>query len=321
MSMSSVAILSPEEDARGQKTPESSPAARRKRKVSPRILLIPAIAILLFGLGYPVLWQLFISFQDWGRAQLFGQPAEWIWLDNYIRIFTDSTIWNIVVRSVLFCVITSAVTVFIAGLLALLMKAVGPVVRLILQLSLLLAWAMPVVAAMTVWIWLFDRRSGVVNYLLMSLGFEEFYLFSWLEDPSTFFALAAVIVIWMSVPFVALALYAGLTQVSDEVLEAAEIDGASGWKRTRYIIFPMIRPVLNIVVLLQLIWNLRVFTQIKMLQDRGSGTSDYDLLGTFIYKTGVQSFGLTAALSIFVLGLTIGLTFFYVRSMLKEETL
>ncbi len=83
----------------------------------------------------------------------------------------------------------------------------------------------------------------------------------------------------------------------------------------------MIRPVLNIVILLQLIWNLRVFTQIKMLQDRGSGTSDYDLLGTFIYKTGVQSFGLTAALSIFVLGLTIALTFFYVRSMLKDEAI
>lgn len=308
-------------DAQADIKKSANAPAKRPRKFNARTLLIPAIVILLFGLGYPVIWQLFISFQEWGRPQLFGQPAEWIWLENYIKIVTDPTIWGIVVRSIVFCAVTSAITVGIGGLLALLMKAVNKTARFILQLSLLLAWAMPVVAAMTVWIWLFDRRSGVVNYLLVNMGFDQFYLFSWLESPTTFFGLAAVIVIWMSVPFVALAIYAGLTQVPDEVLEAAQIDGASGFKRTRYIIFPMIRPVLNIVILLQLIWNLRVFTQIKMLQDRGSGTSDYDLLGTFIYKTGVQSFGLTAALSIFVLGLTIALTFFYVRSMLKDEAI
>ena len=73
----------------------------------------------------------------------------------------------------------------------------------------------------------------------------------------------------MSVPFVALAIYAGLTQVSPEVLEAAALDGASGSQRLRHIILPLIAPVLSIVLLLQLIWDLRVFTQIKLLQDAG----------------------------------------------------
>src|SRR5690606_28859820 len=128
-----------------------------------------------------------------------------------------------------------------------LMSAVGKVVRLILQIAMLLAWAMPIVAAMTVWIWLFDRRRGVVNYLLDALPGVEMNRFNWLESPFTFFFVASVIVIWMSVPFVAFSAYAGLTQVSDDVMEAAALDGATGWQRVRHIILPMIQPVILIV--------------------------------------------------------------------------
>jgi N,N'-diacetylchitobiose transport system permease protein len=125
----------------------------------------------------------------------------------------------------------------------------------------------------------------------------------------------------MSVPFVAFSVYAGLTQVSDEVLEAAQLDGASGWQRLWNIIFPMIRPVIAIVLLLQLIWDLRVFTQITMLQDASSKSSDFDLLGTYIYKlgTGAGDFGSASAVSVFVLALTIALSWFYIRSLLKED--
>ena len=81
---------------------------------------------------------------------------------------------------------------------------------------------MPVVAAMTVWIWLFDRRRGVVNYLLDMIPGVDMNRFNWLvATPLTFFIVASIIVIWMSVPFVAFSVYAGLTQVSDEVIEAA----------------------------------------------------------------------------------------------------
>jgi N,N'-diacetylchitobiose transport system permease protein len=125
----------------------------------------------------------------------------------------------------------------------------------------------------------------------------------------------------MSVPFVAFSVYAGLTQVSDEVTEAAQLDGANGWQRFWGIILPMIRPVIAIVLLLQLIWDLRVFTQIKLLQDAGSKSGDYDLLGTYIYKLGTsaQDFGMASAVSILVLGITVALSWFYIRSLLKED--
>ena len=125
----------------------------------------------------------------------------------------------------------------------------------------------------------------------------------------------------MSVPFVAFSVYAGLTQVSDEVLEAAQLDGASGWQRFRDVILPMIYPVIAIVLLLQLIWDLRVFTQFKMLQEAGSRASDFDVLGTYVYKLGTsaQDFGMASAVSILILAITIALSWFYVRRLIRED--
>ena len=286
-----------------------------------RLLLFPAVAILLIGMGYPLLWQLVTSLQKFGLAQQFGQPAPFVGLDNYLRLASDPGLWGVVVRSLVFCAVTAVITLVIGILFALLMGAIGKAPRLILQIALLLAWAMPVVAAMTVWIWLFDRRRGVVNYLLDALPGLEMNRFNWLESPSTFFLVASIIVIWMSVPFVAFSAYAGLTQVSDEIMEAAQLDGATGWQRVRDIILPMIRPIILIVFLLQLIWDLRVFTQITMLQDAGSRAGEFDLLGTYIYKQGTlaQDFGMASAVSILVLALTIALSWFYIRILLKDE--
>ncbi|WP_394552886.1 carbohydrate ABC transporter permease [Agromyces sp. MMS24-JH15] len=302
--------------------PTNRPRGARKRRISvPHLLLVPAVLILVVGMGYPLIWQFVTSMQEFGIKQQFGQPAPFVGLENYITLATDPDMWVVVGRSLVFCFATAAITVVAGVLLAVLMTAVGRFARLTLQISLLLAWAMPVVAAMTVWIWLFDRRRGVVNYLLDMIPGVDMNRYSWLSNPFTFFLVACVIVVWMSVPFVAFSVYAGLTQVSDEVLEAAQLDGANGAKRLRWIILPMIRPVLMIVLLLQLIWDLRVFTQITMLQDAGSKASDFDLLGTYIYKLGAgsQDFGMASAVSIFVLALTLAISWFYVRSLLKED--
>ncbi|PWB98559.1 carbohydrate ABC transporter permease [Salinibacterium hongtaonis] len=287
----------------------------------PQVLLLPAILILLLGMGYPLVWQAVTSLQEFGLAQQFGQAAPFVWFDNYVTLATDPELWAVVARSLVFCVVTAVVTLVVGLLCALLMMVIGKAPRLILQIALLLAWAMPVVAAMTVWIWLFDRRRGVINYVLDMIPGVDMYRFDWLETPMTFFFVASVIVVWMSVPFVAFSSYAGLTQVSEEVLEAAQIDGATPWQRLKHIILPMIKPVITIVFLLQLIWNLRVFTQITMLQDAGSKSGDFDLLGTYIYKLGTraQDFGMASAVSVLVLALTIALSWFYIRSLLKED--
>jgi N,N'-diacetylchitobiose transport system permease protein len=293
----------------------------RRFRPAPYLLLIPSIAVLLFALGYPLYWQILTSFQKFGLAQQFGKPPAFVGLENYRQLFGDPQTWAVVLRSVVFCLVNAAITVILGVLIALLMNAVGKAARLVLQVSMLLAWAMPVIAVMTVWIWVFDWRRGIANWLLTSIGLD-FTNHNWLEQPLSFYFVATVIVVWMSVPFVAFSIYAGLTQISEEIMEAAALDGAGSVRRFFAIIVPMIRPVLMIVALLQVIWDLRVFAQIRMLQDAGAPTSSTDLLGTYIYRLGVGSsdFAMASALSIFVLLLTLALSFFYVVHLMKEDS-
>jgi N,N'-diacetylchitobiose transport system permease protein len=300
----------------------AAPAPRRRpRSKAPYALLVPAVLVILLGMGYPVYWQIVTSLQEYGLAQQFGQPPQFVGLGNYAELFTSSALWAVVWKSILFCLANAALTVVLGMLFALLMKAASKFSRAVLQVAMLLAWAMPMVAAVTVFKWLFDYRVGVVNWLLVQIGFEDARGFAWLAQPLTFFLVATLIIVWMSVPFVALSLYAALTQVSDEVMEAASLDGANSWHKFWNIVLPTIRPVLAIVLLLQIIWDLRVFAQIRLLQDGGAPVGETNLLGNFIYALGVGEgdFGSAAAVSIFVLLLTIALSWPYVRSLLKED--
>jgi N,N'-diacetylchitobiose transport system permease protein len=122
----------------------------------------------------------------------------------------------------------------------------------------------------------------------------------------------------MSVPFVVFSVYAGLLSVPDECLEAAELDGASAWQRLRRISLPLVRPVLLVVGLLQVIWDLRVFTQIYVLQRAGAPTRETHLLGTFIYSLS-KEFSMAGAMATIMLAITLVLTVFYIRRMLREE--
>ncbi|MFI2104962.1 carbohydrate ABC transporter permease [Isoptericola sp. NPDC019693] len=303
-------------------TPASAIAIRRRRQpATPYLLLLPAVLILLVGLGYPVYWQVVTSLQQYGMMQQFGAPPTFAGLDNYARIFSDDRLWSVVGRSILFCLVNAFLTVAIGLGLALLMRAVHTAVRLTMQIVLLLAWATPLVAAVTVFRWLFDYRSGVVNWLLVQIGLDQYQGYAWLAQPLTFFVVATLVIVWMSVPFVAMSLYAGLTQVSEEVLEAARLDGARPAQILRHILLPLVRPVLAIVLLLQIIWDLRVFAQIRLLQDAGAPISETNLLGNFIYELGIgsQDFSGAAAVSIFVLLLTVLLAAPYVRSLMKED--
>ena len=171
---------------------------RRRANLTPRLLLIPAIAVLLLGMGYPVVWQIVTSTQEYGLAQQFGQPAPFVGLENYLTLATNGGLWAVVARSLVFCIVTAFVTLAIGTLLALLMTAITKGARLVLQVALLLAWSMPVVAAMTVWIWLFDNRRGVINYLLDLIPGVEMNRYDWLATPLTFFIVASVIVIWVN---------------------------------------------------------------------------------------------------------------------------
>lgn len=305
-------------------TPNPGPRPRRhKRRFSslPYLLALPAVLALALGMGYPLVWQVINSFREYGLAQQFGQPPAFIGFANYTALLTDAGFWTVLIKSVAFMAITATATM-VAGIgLAVLMKSIPTWSRIALQIALLLAWAMPIVAQMTVWNWLIDDRNGVVNYVLTLIPGLDMTGHNWLVNPWSFFGVASLIITWASVPFVALSVYAGLTQVSEEVKEAAQLDGAGGFSMLRRITLPILRPIIVILFLLQFIWDLRVYAQIELLQGFGARGGKYDLLGTYIYGLGVGQghFGVAAAAAMIVMLFTIALSWFYVREMLKED--
>lgn len=324
----SVLTTGPQPDAPAAPAPDPGRRARRparsggsrRRAATPYLLLVPAIGSMVLALGYPLVRQVVLSFQSFGLEQQFGAPAEWVGLDNYRELLGEKYLWVLVGRTVAFCLVNAGLTLAIGFAIAMLLRRMSRPVRLAVQGALLLAWAMPVISAVTIWEWLFDSQAGVVNRVLTSLG-GDYTGHSWLIEPLSFFAVATMVVVWMSVPFVAFTLYAALLGVPEDLVEAAEVDGASGWQRTRHVLLPSIRPVLLVVALLQVVWDLRVFTQIYKLQGAGGVTRETNLLGTYIYRSGISEgdFGIAATAAIFMLALALVLTAPYVVRMLREE--
>jgi len=310
------APLPPRPSAAAPLRPRRKPLRAR---LWPYLLLVPALVPLGVGLGYPLVRQFVLSFQEYGLAQQFGRPAEWVGLDNYVTLLSDPYVWGVIARSLAFCLVNAAFTMAIGIALAVLMTKVGRASRITLQVGMLLAWGTPVLATMTVWQWLFDSQYGVVNWLLAGpLGMEGQRGHSWLIEPLSFYGVATVIVVWMSVPFVVFTVYAGLLQVPEECMEAAQLDGATSWQRLWRLAIPMIRPVLFVVALLQVIWDLRVFTQIHVLQRAGAPTRETHLLGTYIYSLS-KEFSMAGAMATIMLAITLALTSSYIRRMLRDE--
>jgi N,N'-diacetylchitobiose transport system permease protein len=285
----------------------------------PYLLVVPALVALGLGLGYPLVRLVVMSTQEFGLRQQFGAPAPFVGLDNFAEIFGDPYFWDVLWRSLVFCVLNVVLTLVLGTLLALLLQRLGTAMRTVLGVALLLAWATPALTATIVWQWIFDPRYGVVNWLLTRLG-GDFEGHSWLSEPLSFFFVATLIVVWMGVPFVAFTVHAGLTQIPGEVMEAAAIDGAGPWQRFRDVTWPALAPVFVVLAALSTLWDLRVFTQIYVLQQAGGITRETNTLGVYAYRTSAgDDFGLGAAIALVMVVITLLLTLVHLRRMFREE--
>jgi N,N'-diacetylchitobiose transport system permease protein len=225
---------------------------RRRPVVLPYALIAPSLAVIALMLGYPLFRLAMFSLEEFGLRQQFGAPANFVGFRNFGRILSDSYFWDVLWRTIIFCAVNVALTMLIGLLVALLLRSLARPMRLLVSTGLLLAWAMPALTATVVWQWLFDTQYGFVNWLVTRLGghYEDH---AWLTAPFSFFTVATIIVVWMGVPFVAFTLYAGTTQVPREILEAASIDGAGPWARFRYVMLPVIKPLLLILTALSVL--------------------------------------------------------------------
>src|SRR5262245_45834772 len=207
------------------------------RKGLPYALIAPATVVILGVLGWPLLDLLFLSTQHYGLRQLFQHQGEYVGLQNFATILADPQFRYVVEITILFTAVNVGLSMVIATVIALLMERVSAFVRVLLGAGLVFVWATPVIPAIDLWQWMFDYEFGVINWVLTKIGAGNYIHHNWFENPWQGFTVITVVVVWGAIPFLALTLHAGLTQVPRELVEAAQIDGARAWQIFRNVTF------------------------------------------------------------------------------------
>jgi N,N'-diacetylchitobiose transport system permease protein len=291
------------------------------RNLLPYALIAPAVLVIAGVLGYPLAMLLWLSTQHYGLRELFQHQGEFVGLANFATILGDSEFRHVVLISVVFTAVNVGLSMLIATGIALLLERVSRPVRILLSSGLVLVWATPVIPAINLWQWMFDYEFGVVNWLLTHLGAGNYIHHNWFENPLQGFTVITVIVVWGAIPFLALMLYAGLTQVPRELVEAAEIDGARPWQVFAMVTVPILRPLFLILFSLSTIWDFQVFNQVWVLLNQRP-SKDYFLISVYSFQESfrVSKFGLGAAAAVVMVAILLVVTFVYVRQTVRLTT-
>lgn len=275
---------------------------------------------MLYLLVYPLLRAVLISLQDFRLRQLIMGDAEFVGLRNYRTLLSDPRFWEVVRRTFLFMAVNVVLIMVIATLVALMTERLGRFGRTVVLSSLVLAWAMPVVAATTVFQWLFHSEFGIVNRLLTEAGFSSFDRYPWFAHGNAAFSILVLLIVWQSVPFAAITVYSALTTVPAELYESARLDGASGSRIFRSVTFPILRPIFLLVFSLEVIWTFKAFVQIWVMTRGGPGDATTILPVYAVQKAlAGQRYDLGSAASMLTVVLMSGVLVLYFRQMFRQE--
>jgi multiple sugar transport system permease protein len=262
-----------------------------------------AIGFLAF-LVYPILANIWYSFTDYSG---FG-AAEFTGLDNFRRMADDSLFWQSLYNTLYYTLLAVPIGVVVAIALAVAMNQKVREVA-VYRAAIFFPSILPIFALSFIFIWLLNPRYGLVNAGMRLLGFESI---NWLGDP-TFARLSIVMLAQLGAGQIALIFLAGLRAIPATLYEAAEIDGASAWRRFRYITLPLLTPLILYDIVIGIGLGLQVFTQAYVMTDGGpeNATMFYVL---YLYRQAFRygEFGYAAALSwvLFLISLLLALAVF-----------
>ncbi|MGE5577061.1 MAG: carbohydrate ABC transporter permease [Syntrophothermus sp.] len=282
-------------------------------------LLAPALISLLGLMIYPLLNTVWLSFYKYSLLDILSQNKTWIWFGNYLAIFKDPFFWQVLRNTVLFAAACVVVTMLVGFAVAMLLNVKFPG-RSLLGVAVLLPWVIPRVAASIVWKWIFNDQYGILNYFLVLLGFDQFKEFSWFSTQMRAFTSVLIVVVWQSFPFVAFSLLAGFQSISSEIYEAAEVDGASWWQKLTRITLPMLKHLLLILVILETVWDFKIFDQIYVMTEGGPAQSTYVLgIYAWIEAFGNMRMGRASAIAMIMFAILALVTWIYIKVLSKEE--
>ncbi len=285
----------------------------------PYLLLLPVVLVMGAILGYPIYNLVRLSTQRYGLFELLQHHGIPVGLHNYGSVLHDAVFWHTLLRTVVFTIVNVGLTMGIGTLIALLMVRVSAWVRILLAAGLVLVWSMPPVVAVQVWNWMTNSQNGVLNYILTELRLGDYFQHNWYETPFSQLGMVTTLVVWGALPFVAITVYAALSQVPRDLIEAAETDGATAWRVFKDVTVPVIRPALLILTSLSILWDFGIFTQAYLLIGPGHIVPENYLMGVYLFQEGYvrTDFGRGAAISILMLVIVALMSAVYVRRMLK----
>ena len=243
--------------------------------------MLPAVGLLLVFLTYPLGLGIWLAFTD----TTIGRGGQWIGIENFEYLLEDPLFWSAVFYSVFY---TAVATVGKFGLglwLALLLNNHLPF-KSILRAIILLPWIVPTVLSAIAFWWIYDPQFSILSYLIVDkLGLRETYIdFLGSAWPARWSLIAANI--WRGIPFVAISLLAGLQTISPSLYEAALLDGSTAWQRFRFITFPLLLPILAIVMTFSIIFTFTDF-QLVYAITRGGPVNSTHLLATLAFQRGI----------------------------------
>ncbi len=244
--------------------------------------MLPAAGFLILFLAYPLVLGVWLSFTD----TRVGRAGEWIGFENYAWLWDDSVFWLSVFNTMLYTVVASIIKFAVGLYLALLLNRHMPF-KAIIRAVVLIPFIVPTVLSAVAFWWIFDTQFSILTWMLQKVGFiADSFQINWLGDATMARASVIFANIWRGVPFIAITLLAGLQTVPASLYEAAVIDGATRWQMFRYITYPLLTPIIAVVMTFSVLFTFTDFQLIWVLT-RGGPFNTTHLMATLSYQRAI----------------------------------
>jgi ABC-type sugar transport system permease subunit len=279
------------------------------------LLVGPSVVVMTGLLLLPLIRTIQWSLQDVD----YGSPGRFVGLDNYVEAFGDARFGRAVVFTVILTLSVTAVLLVVGYVLAVLVNGLGRAKPFVLGL-LLVPYVIPHIVGATMFSWLFNPNyGGVVNWFVEKLTGQQIL---WMSETWPNRVIVSLDTIWSMLPFAMLIIVAGLQGVSDEIIEAAKIDGASTLRLHLSVIVPSIRGVLGFVALISIMDVVRTFDQLIPLSPQAVQIGNESIM-LYIYnvafQNGGQNLGLGSAINVLLILLIVVLLLPFIRGVAKEN--
>jgi len=289
---------------------KDSSKVQKKIKIKKDYLyLVPATIIIFAIIIFPLSYNLIISF----CKTMAALELKYVGLENYQEVFTSPLFLADLQRTLIFSFVTAICAVMIGMVLAVIIFEFNFKYSYLILSLLFLPWLLDFVTTGLIWKWLLNPIFGGIGQTIYA-----FTKRSILGDTSLAFPAVTFVSVWKHIPFALVLFFAGLNLIPKEIHEAAKLDGATSWKRFRYITLPLLRATLVSVFLLLLIWQFGAFTIVWVMTEGGPFHSS-ELISIFIYnQIELRKFGVAAAASMSLFVISLLIIFIYTKFEMRR---